>query len=407
MFIAEYEETPYKVLKYTAGQINYGGRVTDDWDRRCIMNILEDFYSPRVVDEEFSFDDSGLYHQLPSTAEHAAYVGYIKTLPINDTPEIFGLHDNANITFALNETGRVLSDLLKLQPRTSSTAGASREEIMERVARDVLAKVPQPTPIAEIMIKYPVLYEQSMNTVLVQEIIRYNRLLSVIHRTLQDLLKALKGLVVMSQELESMSTSLFNNQVPVLWEKAAYPSLKPLAAWVADLVLRTQFIRHWIDNGIPIVYWISGFFFPQAFLTGTLQNYARRNVISIDSISFGFEVYDRSEDMITEAPLDGCFIRGLFMEGARWDSESKQIGESKAKELFSEMPIIWLRPSVNRVQPTKGIYVCPVYKTITRAGTLSTTGHSTNFVFAIELPTEKTQTYWIKRGVAMLCALNY
>jgi dynein heavy chain len=105
------------------------------------MNILEDFYSPRVVDEEFAFDASGLYHQLPASAEHAAYVAYIKSLPINDTPEIFGLHDNANITFALNETGRVLSDLLKLQPRTSSQAGASREEIMERVARDVLAKV--------------------------------------------------------------------------------------------------------------------------------------------------------------------------------------------------------------------------------------------------------------------------
>ena len=231
-------------------------------------------------------------------------------------------------------------------------------------------KVPQPTPLAAIMAKYPVLYEQSMNTVLVQEIIRYNRLLSVIHRTLQDLLKALKGLVVMSQELESMSTSLFNNQVPVLWEKAAYPSLKPLAAWVADLVLRTEFIRHWVDNGIPIVYWISGFFFPQAFLTGTLQNYARRNVISIDSISFGFQVYAKNEDEIGEVPVDGCYIRGLFMEGARWDPDSGQIGESKPKELFSEVPIIWLRPSVNRVQPTSGIYLCPVYKTITRAGSI-------------------------------------
>lgn len=71
MFIAEYEETPYKVLKYTAGQINYGGRVTDDWDRRCIMNILEDFYNPTVVNEDYSFDESKIYHQLPSTSEHA------------------------------------------------------------------------------------------------------------------------------------------------------------------------------------------------------------------------------------------------------------------------------------------------------------------------------------------------
>ena len=74
MFIAEYQETPYKVLKYTAGQINYGGRVTDDWDRRCIMNILEDFYNPMVIDEEYSFDESKIYHQLPVTAEHSVSI---------------------------------------------------------------------------------------------------------------------------------------------------------------------------------------------------------------------------------------------------------------------------------------------------------------------------------------------
>ena len=70
----------------------------------------------------------------------------------------------------------------------------------------------------------------------------------------------------------------------------AYPSLKPLAAWVSDLVTRIEFITEWIDRGIPSVFWISGFFFPQAFLTGTLQNYARKAVISIDTITFGFQV---------------------------------------------------------------------------------------------------------------------
>lgn len=72
------------------------------------------------------------------------------------------------------------------------------------------------------------LYEESLNTVLTQEIIRYNKLLTVIQTTSKDLLKALKGLVVMSATLENMSLSIFNQKVPAAWSSKAYPSLKPL-----------------------------------------------------------------------------------------------------------------------------------------------------------------------------------
>lgn len=57
-----------------------------------------------------------------------------------------------------------------------------------------------------------------------------------------------------------------------------------------DLNLRVDFMKGWIENGIPPAFWISGFYFPQAFLTGTLQNFARRYIVSIDSISFTFQV---------------------------------------------------------------------------------------------------------------------
>ena len=68
-----------------------------------------------------------------------------------------------------------------------------------------------------VMEKHPVRYEESMNTVLIQEVIRYNKLLVTVRQTLNDLLKALKGLVVMSQALETMANSLYNNSVPELW----------------------------------------------------------------------------------------------------------------------------------------------------------------------------------------------
>lgn len=407
MFLDEYSEIPFKVLKYTAGHINYGGRVTDDWDRRCIMNILNDYYCQESLSESYSFSVSGTFHQLPPDANSKEYMDYIRSLPINSNPEIFGLHDNANITFALNETYQLLSGILKLQPKSTSGGGSSREDAVEEIVKKVMESVPQPLPIIDIMEQYPVKYTESMNTVLVQEVIRYNRLLKVIHSSLRDLKKALKGLVVMSEALETMFNSIFINEVPEMWAAKAYPSLKPLAAWVIDLEERMKFIQGWIDNGIPPVFWISGFFFPQAFLTGTLQNFARKAIISIDIISFDFKVMKEPASSFTSRPEDGCYIRGLFIEGARWDMDAFELAESRPKELYTDMPVMWLVPTADRKQPESGIYMCPVYKTLTRAGTLSTTGHSTNYVIAVEVPSSKPQFHWIKRGVALLCALNY
>uniref|UniRef100_A0A8C2TM90 Dynein axonemal heavy chain 1 n=1 Tax=Coturnix japonica TaxID=93934 RepID=A0A8C2TM90_COTJA len=389
MFLSEYKEVPYKV-SYTAGEINYGGRVTDDWDRRCMMNILEDFYKPEVLTPEFAYSESGVYSAIPPQG----YLQYIRSLPLNDSPELFGLHDNANITFAQKETFALLGAILQLQPKT----------VASETANEILAKLPDPMDVQEVVCKYPLLYEESMNTVLVQEVIRYNNLLEVIAQSLKDLLKALKGLVVMSSQLELMADSLYNNSVPTMWNAKAYPSLKPLASWVNDLVQRVEFLQKWISHGIPPVFWISGFFFPQAFLTGTLQNFARRSVISIDNISFGFE---ESPSELSCPPSDGCYIYGLFLEGARWDPSAFQLAESRPKELYSEMAVIWLLPVANRKPPAAGVYLCPIYKTLTRAGTLSTTGHSTNYVIAVEIPTDKPEKHWIKRGTALICALDF
>lgn len=212
----------------------------------------------------------------------------------------------------------------------------------------------------------------------------------------------------MSAELEDLATSLFNNSVPTIWAKKAFPSLKPLGAWIEDLVERCVFIKRWIDRGAPSVFWISGMFFPQGFLTGTLQNFARRTRTAIDRISFGFRIMAQVDaSKVERGPADGCYISGLFLEGARFDVKAMVLRESEPKVLYTKMNIIWLLPQVDRAEPSTGVYKCPVYKTLTRSGTLSTTGHSTNFVMPIELPSDKTQRHWIKRGVALICALDY
>ena len=212
----------------------------------------------------------------------------------------------------------------------------------------------------------------------------------------------------MTDELEAVTDSIFDNQVPDAWASKAYPSLKPLSSWVLDLLERIKFINGWIDNGPPPVYWISGLFFPQAFLTGTLQNYARKNGFAIDSIQWNFVVQDtKTYENTKQPPEDGCYITGFFLEGARWDYDTHLLTESRPKELYTDFPLMWLEPCKDRVAPTSGVYNCPAYKTLTRAGVLSTTGHSTNFVMYLEVPTDKSESHWINSSVALFTALMF
>jgi dynein heavy chain len=163
-----------------------------------------------------------------------------------------------------------------------------------------------------------------------------------------------------------------------------------------DLKARCNFLMTWFQTGIPEVFWVSGFFFPQAFLTGTLQNYARRFSYPIDTITFSFKVCETKREDIKGRPDIGCYIHGLFLEGCRWDFTESSLMESRPRELFTVMPIIWLVPEKDRKPPKDGFYLCPVYKVLTRAGTLSTTGHSTNFVQYIELPSKFPQQKWVR-----------
>lgn len=148
------------------------------------------------------------------------------------------------------------------------------------MAKEIEARMPDLLPVKRID------DPNSLDIFRLQEVERFNALISVIKRSLSDLQKAIKGTVVMSIQLENMFDAFLDKKVPEMWEKAAYPSLKPLASWVNDFIERVIFFREWVENGTMNSYWTSAFFFPQGFMTAAMQTYARRTHIAIDTLMF-------------------------------------------------------------------------------------------------------------------------
>lgn len=96
----------------------------------------------------------------------------------------------------------------------------------------------------------------------------------------------------------------------------------------------------------------------------------------------------------------------MYFEGARWNAQTFSLDESEPRILFTKVPMFWFKPS--KVEDFVKIphYVCPIYKTSVRFGTLATTGHSTNHVQNLRVPSNKPEEHWTLRGVAILLYLD-
>jgi len=336
----------------------------------------------------------------------------LESLPQTDDPEVFGMHENANVTFNTNESLTLMSTLLSLQPRSSGGGGGkTSDEMVVELAQKFQEECPEILDEDDAgettFVIQPNGLLTSLAICLSQEMIKFNRLINKINSSLQDIQKAIKGLIVMSSDLDAMFTSFLNNQIPPIWDKVSFASLKTLGSWFADVIFRVKFMKYWLVNGQPTTFPLPVFFFPQGFMTASLQTFARKHMEAIDGLNFEYHILEQAPEEITESPDDGVYLYGLYLEGASFDRSQKKLVDSTPGIMYDLLPVIHFKPAVNHKQ-FPNTYACPVYKTAVRKGVLSTTGMSTNYVVPIELPIDPSQTEqrWILGGVAALCNLT-
>jgi dynein heavy chain len=416
IYIDAYEKTPWDALQYLIADANYGGRITDDFDRRLVRVYIAQFFnSDSLAVQQYPLSELKAYH-VPSGASLDGFKQFIKGLPMDDDPRAFGQHPNAAIASQISESTDMLATLLSLgggggggggdgkkkKDDKEEAAPATDDDVVLAIASDLDHQAPKPFDIKEITEALKTRSDPDpIVTVLMQEIDRYNILLVTISRTLKALQLGIQGLVVITPELEDIFAGILNAQVPGAWA-FAYPSLKPLAAWMRDLTQRCEQIEKWGNVAIPKTFWFTGFTYPTGFLTALMQTCARKSGEAIDSLSWEFVIVPQDPSSISQHPKDGAYMHGMFLEGARWDYEHGSLTEPSPMELFSDMPIIHFKPTLAKKKIPRGTYQCPTYMYPFRSGSRE----RPSFVIEVNLKCGVfSSEFWVKRGTALLLAL--
>uniref|UniRef100_A0A663DRU1 Dynein axonemal heavy chain 5 n=1 Tax=Aquila chrysaetos chrysaetos TaxID=223781 RepID=A0A663DRU1_AQUCH len=395
----------WSCVRYMLGEVQYGGRVTDDLDKALLNTYARVWFGEHMFSENFCFYKD---YVIPKGKTVEDYLQYIEQLPVIDTPEVFGLHPNADITYQTNLANETLSTIVSIQPKDSGTGGGeTREAVVQRLADEMLEKLPpdyNPHEVKAQLQKMGAI--QPINIFLHQEIDRMQHVISRVRTTLTDLKLAIDGTIIMSEELQDALDNMYDARIPKLWFRISWESAT-LGFWFTELLERNQQFSSWLQDGRPNQFWMTGFFNPQGFLTAMRQETTRMNVAkgwALDSVVLHNEVTKMmKEDVVGPPPADigGVYIYGLFLEGAGWDRRNSKLVESAPKVLFTSLPVVHVYAvSTTALHDPKkqqgSLYSCPVYKKPRRT--------DLTYIFSLYLKTVQNPDHWTLRGVALLCS---
>lgn len=280
----------------------------------------------------------------PAKFERANYVQYVEERLPPEVPAMFGLHANAEIGYLTTTGEKLFSTILQCSGGSSGGGGAGKDEKVKEIINNFLERLPEYYDMLEIAGKAK--EKAPFVVVCLQECERMNGLLFTIKTSLEELMDGLLGKLNMTDDMEALASKLFLNLQPDGWVKVAYPSLKGLAEWFVDLILRCdQLVEYSSELIAPKSLWISALFNPMSFITAIKQVTARKSGESLDDMALQTDITNhRTPEEIAEGAEDGAYIHGFFLEGAAWElgrgTEQGYLADMVLKDLHPVLPVM-------------------------------------------------------------------
>jgi dynein heavy chain, axonemal len=441
----------WKAVKYMVCEIQYGGRITDNLDRE-LFNTYGDLWlndSIFAPNSQYKFVPAipDGHYEVPSNPEHSKFLEEIEQMPDRDSPIVFGLHPNADLTFRLKESTEMIDTLIDTQPKDAASSGGKtpEAEVRDNLEKNMLPDLPDNWNDVEILDRIKAMkgpkglsdtgLRVPLNVFLFQEIVRFQSILTLVRKTMRNVIAAVDGTIIMTPDIVNAINSIYDLRVPREWcydpTGAEISWLTPtLGGWLEGLKNRHTQLNEWYTKARPSSFWLTGFFNPQGFLTGMKQEVTRmkKDAWSLDTVEYKTEVKaevintDNGQlDKQVAPPNEGVYIHGLYLEGAIFSKKSgNKLEDPRPKELYSRFPLLYVTATSTAATDQIGggrprnedksssTYSCPVYKYKAR--------NDKYLIFRVNLKCDGSgqgsnpskgagsAMSWKLKGVALLCS---
>jgi len=395
-------EVPYADLRYLFGEIMYGGHITDFWDRKVDNTYLAVLISPELLNGMNLCPAYGPGFKSPDSSkmEYQGYSKYIEERFPMEQPQMYGLHPNAEIGFLTNQGVAIFRTIGEISGGSGGGGGGDIGAATPYM-KLYMDQLPPNLDMLEIRSRLGPDDYTPYVIVALQESDRMNLLLSKLRGSMTELELGISGALNVTESMEGLATDLQINKVNPGWAALAYPSLKTLASWFADLLLRVQQLVDWTTILTLLKsLWLSGFFNAMSFMTSVMQTTARQQQLPLDFMVNRCRFLNtRDLSEVSGQPADGVHVHGLFMEGSGWEDgkgeDEGYITDSKMKDLHPYMPVCNVYAVHMDFMDWNAMYHCPVFSTSVRGAT---------FIFCanVRMDPDDNEHRWVMAGAALL-----